>query len=340
MSKRDNTHSRDERAPAVSVVMPVHNTERFVGEAIESILGQTLQDIELILVDDGSTDRSPAILDEYAARDARICVVRHPTAMGRGAARNTGIDVARAELLAFADADDVSLPERLEQQKAYMDAHPDVGLVFSKLVITDVDGNTIGIKRTPFDKAQLLESMRRYCHFNHVAALFRTQVVRDAGGYRNGFAAAQDYDLLLRLIERAKTGVLDVPVYRYRQVPTGVKYGAGDVQRRSAAIAREFARQRAERGDDDYESYMRDGKMPTISKPAGPPDLPSYYCKLARTALDCGAYVPMLKYVWRGLRARPLWLPRFAHIALAGCARLVLQATGTLNWFERTFRGR
>jgi len=324
----------------VSVVIPVHNCERYVAEAIESILGQTLQDIELILVDDGSTDSSSAILDDYAAKDPRIRVVRHDKSRGSGAARNSGIEVARADLLAFNDADDVSIPDRLERQKAYMDAHPDVGLVFSQYIITDVDGNDIGIKQTPFDEAQLLERMRRYCHLSHWAALFRTQVVRDAGGYRNGFAAAEDYDLLLRLLERNRAGMLDVPVVRYRQVPSSMKYTGSEAMHESAAIARMFARQRAERGSDDYDEYVQAGKMPRMPKSAGDLELTIYYQKVALTALDCGAYGAALRFGFKSVSSRPTRLPKLAFLVLACGARLALQLTGTLHWFERTFRGR
>ena len=332
--------SEDGRIPAVSVVIPVHNCERFAAEAIESFLGQTLQDFELILVDDGSTDGSAAILDDYAARDPRVRVVRHDEARGPGAARNTGIDIARAALLALSDADDVSVSDRLERQKAYLDAHPEIGFVASPRIATDLDGNDIGVQRIPYEGTELVERLKHYCYIGHAAAMYRTQALRDIGGYRNGFAAAQDYDLLLRLVEKTNVGVLHVPFYRYRQVPTGIKYGAGEVQHRSADIARLFARQRAEKGCDDYDDYMQTGRMPRSSGGAGDVSLPRYYHKLARTALDCGAYLTMLKVARKGVRSGPAWLPKFAALALAGAVRLALQATGTLDWFERTFRGR
>lgn len=332
--------SESSSAPVVSVVIPVHNCERYVAEAIESILGQTLEKLELILVDDGSTDSSGAILDDYAAKDPRVRVVRHDKSRGRGAARNSGIEVARAALLAFNDADDVSIPDRLKRQTAYLDAHPEVGFVASSRIITDLDGNYIAARRIRWDAAELVERIRRYCHISHAAAMYRADVLRDIGGYRNAFAAAQDYDLLLRLIERTKVGVLDVPVYRYRQVPTGMKYGGGGAQRQFAALAQEFARQRAERGSDDYDEYVQAGKMPRVPKGEGPVELPRYYHKLARTALDCGAYAATLRFAWKGVRSGPAWLPRFAALLFAALLRLALQLTGTLNWFDRTFRGR
>ena len=326
--------------PAVSVIIPVHNCERFVLEAIESILGQTLQGLELILVDDGSTDRSSAIIDDCAAKDPRVRVIRHEQAQGRGAARNAGIAAARGDLMVFSDADDTSASERLERQKKYLDAHPDVGFVASPRLATDLDGNPIGIMRIPAKASELPERMLSYCHIGHCAAMYRADSLRAIGGYREGFAAAQDYDMLLRLMETAKAGVLNIPVYRYRQVPTGVKYGAGEVQHRSADLARLFARQRAEKGHDDYDEYVQAGKMPHIPKGAGPVDLSLYCDKVARTALDCGSYGVMLKFVWKGVASCPTRLPRFAWLLFAAGARLALQAVGMLDWFERIFRGR
>ncbi len=326
--------------PAVSFVVPVHNCEQFVREAIDSVLAQTLRDFELILIDDGSTDGSPDILAEYAAGEPRVRVLRHETARGSGAARNTGIDVARADLLALGDADDVALPERLERQKAYLDEHPNVDFVASPYAIVDVENTLIGVRRIRCAADELPDRLRRYCHLAANAAMYRTRIVREVGGYRPGFRAAQDYDLLLRLAERFQAGVLDVPAYRYRQVRTGVKYGGGGAMHRYADLAREFAAQRAERGDDDYEEYMRSGRMPAPPGAAGPPDPAAYCQKVARTALDCGAYGAMLKFAWRGVRERPALVLKLMGLVLAAGLRLALQVTGTLDWFEHKFRGR
>ncbi|MFO7906471.1 MAG: glycosyltransferase family A protein [Pirellulaceae bacterium] len=103
--------------PAVSVIVPAHNDEPYIGQCIESILGQTFEDFELIVVNDGSTDNTPSIIEEYAAKDPRVRVIHTGQKSGRGAARNTGIEAARAELIAFQDADDLSVPDRLEIQK-------------------------------------------------------------------------------------------------------------------------------------------------------------------------------------------------------------------------------
>ncbi len=327
-------------APAVSVIMPAYNCERYVRESIESILNQTLSDLELIIVEDSSTDGTAAITAEYAARDPRVRVIHRGRPGGAGNARNAGIEVARGDLMAFQDADDTSAPEWLEGQKAYLDAHPEVGFVASAPVRMDVDGNVIGVKRIPYRGDELLERMRHYCYLCHCGALFRTRFVREIGGYRDGLAGAEDYDLILRLIEKVRVHVSDTPVYRHRQVPSGLTYHCGSMLRRGADVAREFARQRAERGGDDYEEHMRSGRLPIRSVGASPAGPGGYEYRLARTALDCGGYRAMPRSAWRGVRERPAWAPKFASVLVAGAAHRVLRFTGTLDWFERTFRGR
>jgi glycosyltransferase involved in cell wall biosynthesis len=125
-------------APRVSVIMPVFNAERFLGEAVESVRAQTYPGWELLLIDDGSTDGSTALAQGYAAADpARIRYLAHPDGGNRGASatRNLGIAHARGEYLALLDADDVWLPEKLAVQVAALDAHPSVGLVCNDTLI-------------------------------------------------------------------------------------------------------------------------------------------------------------------------------------------------------------
>ena len=126
--------------PLVSVVMPVYNSERFVAEAIDSILQQTLVDLEFFIVDDGSTDGSPAIIRDYAERDPRIRFFQHPENQGEAAARNTGMAHVSGKYVAGMDSDDVSLPQRLEQQAAFLEARADIGAVgiFDRICAEDL----------------------------------------------------------------------------------------------------------------------------------------------------------------------------------------------------------
>src|SRR5688500_15808321 len=148
--------------PAVSCVMTVFNTERYLREAVESILAQTLADFEFIIIDDGSTDASPQILREYAARDSRIRLVSRPNT-GIVKAANEGIGMARAKYLARMDSDDVSLPHRFATQVKYLDEHPDCVLVGTSFMYTDPHGVPVAHgdqKRTHEEiEAQLLTAL-------------------------------------------------------------------------------------------------------------------------------------------------------------------------------------
>jgi glycosyltransferase involved in cell wall biosynthesis len=113
--------------PTVSVIMSAFNAEAFLREAVDSVLAQTFQDFELIIIDDGSADRTPELLAEYS--DPRIQVICNQSNLGAGAARNRGLGLARGKYIAVQDADDTSVPDRLAQQVAYFEAHPAVGLI-------------------------------------------------------------------------------------------------------------------------------------------------------------------------------------------------------------------
>ena len=126
-------------SPRVSVVMPVRDGERFLREALGSILAQTLEDVELVVVDDGSSDSTPAILEESAGRDGRVRVHRQEPG-GLTAALNAGCALAQAALIARMDGDDVMLRDRLERQAAFLDDHPEVALLGGGIVLIDEGG--------------------------------------------------------------------------------------------------------------------------------------------------------------------------------------------------------
>ena len=128
--------------PRVSVALPVHNCERYVAEAIESILAQTFTDFEFLIVDDGSTDGTLPILNRFAARDSRIRVISRPNT-GIVGALNEILGLARADLVARMDADDVALPVRFERQVRYLDEHPECVMVGSRVTIIDPDGDAL-----------------------------------------------------------------------------------------------------------------------------------------------------------------------------------------------------
>lgn len=179
--------------------MPVYNGERYLREAVESILGQTWSDFEFLVVDDGSTDASAAIVESYA--DERIRLVRNGRNLGLIAALNKGLETARGRYVARMDADDVSLPRRLERQVAYMERNPEVCVAGSYCRVIDETGRSI---RTfvPEPRGFLL-SFRMHVEgltpVYHPTVMFRTGPIREQGGYSPDFPHAEDGALWFRL---------------------------------------------------------------------------------------------------------------------------------------------
>lgn len=134
--------------PAVSVIVPLFNTERYIACALESIIAQTFQSWEAIVVDDGSTDRGPEIADRYALADSRIRVVRQEN-RGLAGARNTGIRNARGELIALLDADDLWRSRKLERHVAHLNSSPGIGVSYSGSRFIDENGRPMRLSQRP-----------------------------------------------------------------------------------------------------------------------------------------------------------------------------------------------
>jgi glycosyltransferase involved in cell wall biosynthesis len=191
------------------VLLPAREGAPFLREALESVLAQTLTDLELLVVDDGSTDETPGILASVG--DERLRVLRQDR-LGLVAALNRAVAEARAPLLARMDADDVSLPERLERQVAYLDARPEVALVAAGV-------ETSGGARIvlPDDDAALRRRLLLRNPFAHGAVAVRAEAVARAGGYRADYGANEDYDLWRRIARDWKLGAVPEILYRYRE---------------------------------------------------------------------------------------------------------------------------
>lgn len=211
--------------PRVSVVMPVYNAEAYLTEAVESVLNQTFRDFELLAVDDASTDRSPEILAAFARQDPRVRVLRNPRNLMISRTLNAGLEQAQGEYLARMDADDVSLPDRLAKQAAYLDAHPRAGIVGGSMLITDASGRPIGERHYHLTDAAIRRHLFRYSPFSHPLVMMRTALVRQAGGYLPDYDYAEDYELYFRLGRLAEFGNLPDFLLRYRVVPRSLTVG-------------------------------------------------------------------------------------------------------------------
>lgn len=230
-------------APAVSVLMPVYNGERFLAEAVESILGQTFADFEFVIVDDGSTDASPAILADYASRDPRIRVVAQANA-GIVAALNRGLNECRSPLVARMDADDVSLPTRLEQQVAFLTDHPKVAAVGTAFRLISETGAAGPEVRPPAAHKAIKRGLRYGNCLGHPTVMMRREAILAVGGYREFLRHAEDYDLWTRVAERYELANLPACLLRYRVHAAQVSWNSAEQQALSTLAVQGLSRSR------------------------------------------------------------------------------------------------
>ncbi len=201
-------------SPAISVVMAVYNGGRFLRSAIDSILAQTCADFELIVVDDGSSDATPAILDNYD--DRRIVRLRNETNIGQTPSLNIGIEAAKGRFIARHDADDLSHPERFAAQMAFFRRHTAVGLLGTSYRLIDEQGRVLEIERPPAGNDELQARLTQGNCLCHGSVMMRRESLDAAGLYRAAFQVTQDYDLWLRLAEVTQLANLEQPLYDFR----------------------------------------------------------------------------------------------------------------------------
>lgn len=202
------------RAPKVSVVMPVYNGEAYLREAIESILFQTYQDFELLVIDDGSTDGTAAILQEFAA-DERVKVLCNASNTGLIYTRNKGVANSQGEYIAILDSDDIAMPNRLEQQVAFLDANPEFVMVGSSIDLIDSEGNFIRKQHYPAPSKFIPSLLLFQNNFAQSAVMLRKACL-PAPCYREGYEQVEDYDLWIRLANSYKVANLPQTLVKYR----------------------------------------------------------------------------------------------------------------------------
>ena len=224
--------------PAISVAMTACNVAPYIAPAIESLLAQTYDDFEVLIVDDRSTDGTRAMADALALRDSRVRVLACGE-KGRVPALNHLLAEARGAWFAVFDADDVARPDKFEKQMAFLAAHPDHGVVGSDNRIIGPDGQPLA--RPPIDRPlgheALTADMENGIKLLHSTMVARTELVRRVGGYRAPFRFSQDYDLYLRLARAARMANLPDKLVDYRIYPGQVSTRHLVAQTLSAVVA-------------------------------------------------------------------------------------------------------
>jgi len=292
--------------------MSVFNGERFLRAAVESVLGQSYADLELIVVDDGSTDGSAAVLAGF--RDPRVVVTRQAN-QGLTRALINAAHSARGTFLARQDADDIAHPERLRRQVAFLDAHPGVALVGTWASVVDADGERIGATRLETDPEAIARSLETVNQFVHGSIMMRAQAYRAVGGYRAGFRFAQDYDLVLRLAERWPLANLAEELYGHRLTADMVSLRHQNLQAAFRDLARRLRAQRRSGGRDDLDRGVdADSLLPASIEGEG--GASAYQARYVHACLRHGKLRKARRAVLEGLRRRPLNPRAYLHLLL------------------------
>lgn len=220
----------------ISIVMSTYNGEKYLKQSIESILSQTFRDFEFLIIDDGSTDNSWQILQDYAKKDSRVKVFRNEQNLGLTKSLNRGLSRAKGEYIARMDDDDISLPTRLEKQFQFMEQNPSVVLCGVRVLVIDQAGEEIGRKNLPLKHKDIKNKLLFNNQFIHSSLFFKN----DLGIYNEKFARAQDYEFVLRVASRHQ--VVNLPEYLVKwRARQGSLSFSGVKQQKCAIKARYWA---------------------------------------------------------------------------------------------------
>ncbi len=209
--------------PLVSVVIPAHNAERFLGEAIESVFAQTYAPVEAVVVDDGSSDATTEIASGYEG----MRLIRNPESRGAAAARNAGVEAARGEILAFVDADDVLLPGKLEFQVDELLSRDDEVCVLASQEFIVEDGASIPMAALT-DRRRPAWVDDEFPNVYTMTMVLRKSLFRSLSGFTEGLSYTEDVDFLFRLIEGG------VELSRHREVVVRRRAHAGNMTQNAA----------------------------------------------------------------------------------------------------------
>ncbi len=268
--------------PKISVLVPVYNTrEDHLREALDSILAQTFTDFELLIVNDASTDPNvERVVRSYA--DTRIRYFANEKNLGISGTRNRLIDLSQGEYLAVMDHDDISLPERFAKEAAYLDAHPDVGVVSCA---AEYFGEQRHVAHYPMEDRSIRFSLMHYCSIAHSASMIRKSVLLDNNiRYEQIFSPAEDYALWCRLIPHTQFHNLPEILFRYRYHSDNTTSRQKDKMERATRAVWNFVKT----------------------------DYPALYSEYMETAIHTTKYklfgcIPFLKIITRG-RRQTCWL--------------------------------
>ncbi|MDO8524154.1 MAG: glycosyltransferase family 2 protein [bacterium] len=208
----------------LSVVMSSHNGEKYLREAIDSVLGQTFSDFEFLIVDDGSTDLNAIILNEYEARDERIKIITNSQCLGLTKSLNIALQQAQGELIARMDDDDVCLKNRFALQVEFLNKNLEVALCGTLGLIINEKGEEMGQKNLALGYLEIKKQLLFNNQFIHSSLMMRKVILDKEGFYDEKFKKAQDYELVLRLARKYQVVNLPDRLIKWRKLASSISH--------------------------------------------------------------------------------------------------------------------
>lgn len=220
---KNKMNKQDFNQPLVTVLMTAYNAEKFIDKAIASIIYQTYKNLEIIIVDDGSTDNTPKIIEYFKNLDQRIRVIRLKKNKGPSLASNIGLKIAKGEYIARLDADDIALPDRIEKQVKFLLKNPEVAVVGGQCILINEKDRVIGEKKFPLRHNEIYKALFNINPIQHPSCLINRKLLPNEIVYhKNHYVLAHDLELIFELRQFGKLANLDEKVIYYRQYPNSL----------------------------------------------------------------------------------------------------------------------
>ena len=311
--------------PKVTVLMSVYNGEKYLNEAIDSILGQTFKDFEFSIINDGSTDRTAKVLKSY--QDPRIKIINNEKNIGLTKSLNKGLKMAKGNYIARQDADDISMPERLKKEVEFLEQNRNVGLVGTDYFMINEKGEAVHIVKCLNGSRELKTKLLEGNQFGHGSVILRRECIDKVGTYREEFKFAQDYDFYLRIAEVYDVANISEPLYKWRINIGSVSVKKKVLQDKYALLAIELAKERRQLGKDKLQSLKReevnnfmDNYLISKYEFQNKKEIAQNYCFWSRVLFDGKDYKGAFKLIFKSFISYPLnketWILAFKDLAI------------------------
>ncbi len=217
--------------------MPAYNSEKWIANAIQSILNQTFKDFEFIIIDDASTDNTLTIIKDLQKIDPRITILENTINSGVSVSRNRGIEISNGQFIACMDSDDWSYPDRFEKQLAVMEANSGVMICGSSIEICSANLTRLNLRKYPLMDRDIRKKIFKYSPFAHPSTMFRAEALKTAKGYDENLTFVEDYDLYFRLGKQGLFANIPDVLHKLRMHSTSLSQATGKkVERQTLQI--------------------------------------------------------------------------------------------------------